>query len=436
MKVLALSLASVLLAQAALAAPQTSGTDADFLASLLVGGDPAVTVQDPAAPAPDCSDIGKLSDAQFLDSLQGGCGGDTPPAETVVQRCERDQFLCTPYFQCDEADIVSDRLGQFNVRINAQQFEAEHDILGHSECQRFADVCCTNPHSGETQQPPEQYVPTCGRRNAEGLKSRITGFKENESQFGEVPWMTAVLRVDDVGGEERNFFVCGGSLIDERAVLTAAHCVEKLSNSSRLRVRLGEWDTQNENEEFPHVDVDVERYIIHENFNSRRLNDDVAILLLKEPVQLKSHIDTLCLPNPSRAYDPASIRCLATGWGKDAFQGGKFQSVLKQVPLPLVGRADCQASLRTTHLRKYFRLDESFLCAGGEVGEDTCTGDGGSPLACEDPHNPGRYVQLGVVSWGIGCGMAGIPGVYADVAQQVAWIQGQLSSLPPLPAGV
>jgi len=264
------------------------------------------------------------------------------------------------------------------------------------------------------------------------VNARITGFKDNEAQFGETPWMAAVLRVETVVGEERNFFVCGGSLIDERAVLTAAHCVDDLQPGARLRVRLGEWDTQQETEFLPHIDVDVDRFVTHEDFNGRRLNDDVAILLLKEPVPLQEHIDTLCLPEPGETFD-APIECIATGWGKDAFDGGKFQTVLKLVPLPLVPHADCQAKLRTTRLRKYFALDRSFTCAGGVGTKDTCTGDGGSPLACQDPRNPDRYVQLGVVSWGIGCGLEGVPGVYADVNQQVDWIHRQLATLPPLP---
>ena len=443
-QVLELSIASLVLAHAALAAPQTTDEDQQFLDALLgeesagvldPGPDPATGagVTDPAT-GPDCSNIDSLSNEDFIKSLTGGCGGEPPPPPTDVMRCERQQFICTPYYRCNESDIVSDRLGLFNVRINKKQFEAEHEILAHSECRRFGDVCCTDPHQGDSPPQPEPYEPACGRRNPDGLRARITGFKEHESQFGEIPWQVAVLRVEDVGGEDRNFFVCGGSLVDERAVLTAAHCVEKLTPDARLRVRLGEWDTQNENELLPHVDVDVERFVTHVNFSSRRLNDDVALLLLSEPAPLQPHVDTLCLPDPQLAYHPADIRCVVTGWGKDAFQGGKFQTVLKQVPLPLVGHKECQNALRTTQLQKYFRLDPSFRCAGGVSGEDACTGDGGTPLACEDPHNPGRYVQLGVVSWGIGCGLPGIPGVYADVLQQVAWIREQLSSLPPLPA--
>lgn len=68
------------------------------------------------------------------------------------------------------------------------------------------------------------------------------------------------------------------------------------------------------------------------------------------------------------------------------------------------------------------------MCAGGEPGKDTCRGDGGSPLVCPSPQNPKRYYQAGIVSWGIGCGETGIPGVYADVAKFRNWIDLQMNT--------
>ncbi|XP_037083400.1 phenoloxidase-activating factor 2-like [Pollicipes pollicipes] len=387
--------------------------DAQFIADLLG----SVT-------EPPCANVAGLDDTDFLSTLTGDCTGSTPPPDVV--RCERGQHVCAPYFRCDEADIVSDGFGGFDVRIGKQQFERDFDFITHSECPRFGDVCCTQPKRPEDLKDPEPYVPQCGRRNQLGINARIVGFKDNETQFGEIPWMVAVLHVEEVGGEERNFFECGGSLIHPQVVMTAAHCVHERDALHRLRVRLGEWDTQQESERFRHVDVNVARVAVHEDFRPLRLSDNVALLFLEEPVELQEHIDTLCLPDPDVVYDQAE--CIATGWGKDAFVAGQFQTVLKQIELPLVPHAACQAALRKTRLTNYFVLDRSFRCAGGVGGQDTCTGDGGSPLACRDPRDPDRYIQLGVVSWGIGCGTEGVPGVYADVAQQVRWIREQAAA--------
>lgn len=68
----------------------------------------------------------------------------------------------------------------------------------------------------------------------------------------------------------------------------------------------------------------------------------------------------------------------------------------------------------------------SFICAGGEKNRDTCKGDGGSPLVCPIPGYPERYFQIGIVSWGIGCGVNGVPGVYVNVPLYVLWIDKQL----------
>ncbi len=92
--------------------------------------------------------------------------------------------------------------------------------------------------------------------------------------------------------------------------------------------------------------------------------------------------------------------------------------ILKQVDLDLVDHGACQSRLRQTKLGRFFRLGNSFVCAGGGEGVDTCKGDGGGPLVCpvRDPAT-GRvasYVQVGVVAWGVECGTSA-PGVYAAV---------------------
>lgn len=82
--------------------------------------------------------------------------------------------------------------------------------------------------------------------------------------------------------------------------------------------------------------------------------------------------------------------------------------ILKKLELPIVKRDTCEYALKRTRLGRYFRLHDSFVCAGGEKA-DTCKGDGGSPLVCNVPGTQ-SYVQYGIVAWGIGCGEEGLPG--------------------------
>jgi hypothetical protein len=93
----------------------------------------------------------------------------------------------------------------------------------------------------------------------------------------------------------------------------------------------------------------------------------------------------------------------------------------------LVDHDTCEDKLRQTRLGKKFKLDSSFVCAGGVDGKDTCKGDGGSPLVCPSQSDPNTYIQAGIVAWGIGCGEDGTPGVYADVSQASCWIDQAVS---------
>lgn len=90
------------------------------------------------------------------------------------------------------------------------------------------DVCCKPPDRIEkvTPPPPIEKKGSCGQRHPEGVGFRITGDVNDEAQFGEFPWMVAVIKEENIGDQKLNVYQCGGSLIHKQAVLTAAHCVQ------------------------------------------------------------------------------------------------------------------------------------------------------------------------------------------------------------------
>lgn len=323
------------------------------------------------------------------------------------------ECTCVPYYLCQNNTLITDGVGLIDIR------------LKEGQCENYLDVCC----GGEPLQEESKITPApvvrdgCGRHNPEGVGFRITGDSDGEAQFGEFPWMVAVLKEEDLDGTKLNVFQCGGALIHPEVVITAAHCV---SSNVNYKIRAGEWDTQTTNELFPHQDADVREVVVHPKYYSAALYNDIALLFLNSAITLADNVDVICLPRQGDTFDRS--KCFASGWGKDLWgKEGKYQVIMKKVQLPVVPRDQCQDSLRLTRLGPFFNLHKSFMCAGGEPGRDTCKGDGGSPLACPIG-NTRKYAHAGIVAWGIGCGEQGTPGVYADVASFRNWIDTQLQT--------
>lgn len=276
------------------------------------------------------------------------------------------------------------------------------------------------PDTANSIGPSEDVLKGCGLEQPLGLSFRITG-NGVKAQFGEAPWTVVLL----LQANDKSMYKCGGSLISYQVVLTAAHCVAGMLDEE-WTIRVGEWNTRSQDEPLPHQDHRVKEILIHPQFQTGSLKNDIALLFLEETITLAKNINFICLP--PMGYRADDTLCVASGWGKDAFKKGKHSSILKKVELPIVSRSSCLEALRSTRLGKFYHLDKSFICAGGEANKDTCKGDGGSPLVCPLPGHPGKWVQVGIVSWGIGCGESNTPGVYANVALYRDWVDKQLEA--------
>uniref|UniRef100_A0A6P4FLA5 Phenoloxidase-activating factor 2 n=1 Tax=Drosophila rhopaloa TaxID=1041015 RepID=A0A6P4FLA5_DRORH len=321
-----------------------------------------------------------------------------------------DQKECVPRWLCANGTINTSGEGTIDIRIDSG-----------SECQNYLNLCCDIPNKRPDPIFPISEIPEgCGYKNSNGVGFKITGAENQETEFGEFPWMLAILREDG----QRSFYECGGALIAPNVVLTAAHCVRNKQPSS-IVVRAGEWDTQTTNEIIPHEDRYVKDIVYHEQFNKGALYNDVAVMLLESPFTSQMNIQPVCLPNLGDNFD--FERCYATGWGKNKFgKDGEYQVILKKVDMPVVPEQQCQTNLRETRLGRHFNLHDSFICAGGEKDKDTCKGDGGSPLVCPIKGQKDRFKSAGIVAWGVGCGEENIPGVYASVAKLRPWIDAKL----------
>ncbi|KAG8175433.1 hypothetical protein JTE90_019131 [Oedothorax gibbosus] len=271
--------------------------------------------------------------------------------------------------------------------------------------------------------PPESVIEgrKCGVRSAYGMQVRLQQlrYSPDDAEFGEYPWQVAILKRN--AGAKKSY-LCAGVLISSQWVASVAHCFNKVQGSQVLDlvVRLGDWDVQRTDEMYPYIERDVVGGVArHPEFDPETLQNDVALMRLRGPVDPSTpHVTPACLPATGQVYNDQ--KCWVSGWGKDSYgPDGTYQNVLKEVDVPVVSRALCNTYLRSTNLGPDFVLHNGFLCAGGEVGKDACTGDGGSPLVCQSGD---QWYVVGLVSWGLGCGKPGVPGVYVNVLYYADWI--------------
>jgi len=258
-------------------------------------------------------------------------------------------------------------------------------------------------------------IGTCGKRPliTADEEDKIVG--GTEAKPGDWAWSCSMLY------NARH--ICGGSLINEQWVITAAHCVSSLTASLYVW-ECGLHDRNNKESWVVRLPSSVVHR--HESYNSRLIQNDIALFKLATPfTSYNNYVLPACYPATTDTHE--NQQSWAMGWGT-LFSGGSVSAKHMQVQMPILTDAACKVKFGGTNNM----LDtKTQVCAGVTGGnKDTCQGDSGGPLVVK--HADGYWYLIGLTSWGYGCGDGG---VYTRTSAYRSWVEGKIGKALQGPIG-
>jgi len=253
---------------------------------------------------------------------------------------------------------------------------------------------------------------TCGLRPL--IKGRDAGTGRvvggTVATIGDWPWAISML----FNGRH----VCGGSLINDQWIITAAHCIGTNTNAASYRILFGLHDRLNQENWV--ISRNVQRIVMHPSYVSQNFVNDIALM------QLSSKIDNytqycmpVCFPKVGQTF--ANQIGYTVGWGAQAY-GGAITRLLMEVATTIVTDSACQSRYSAGVINP-----NTQICSGGS-NKGACQGDSGGPFTVVDSTNGGRHTLAGIVSWGINCGNGG---VYTRSSAYRSWVESIIGSTLP-----
>ncbi|BFF99406.1 brachyurin-like [Drosophila madeirensis] len=249
-------------------------------------------------------------------------------------------------------------------------------------------------------------VPMIGRHSVP--KERITGGTlASRNQF---PYQVGLLLYVEGGAAW-----CGGTLISDRWIVTAAHCTDSLTIG--VDVYLGAHDHTNAKEKGQQIIFVQTRYVIvHEDWNPATLSNDISLIKLPVPIELNEHIQPANLPVKSSdlSYENYSGQsAIASGWGLTSDSATAVTDILQFIEVPIMSNSGCK-------LWYFGMISDNHICIKTTGGTSICSGDSGGPLVLAD----GRNTLIGATSFGLSVGCeVGWPGVFTRITSFLDWIE-------------
>ncbi|XP_012868305.1 PREDICTED: chymotrypsinogen B2-like isoform X3 [Dipodomys ordii] len=229
--------------------------------------------------------------------------------------------------------------------------------------------------------------------------SRVVGGED--AVPGSWPWMVYIQYKDGI-------YFCGGALISEEWVVTAAHCMVTTDD----KVVAGAFNLDPDEEGVQVLDIAEvfpnENYFISGTY-------DIALLKLATPARFTDTVSAVCLACNEADFPPGTP-CVITGWGQTQYDDHQRAPTLQQAVLPLVSTPDCQEIWGD-------QVTDDMICAGSD-GTSPCMGDSGGPLVCE---KGGVWSQVGIVSWGSRECDASMPAVFTHITALLPWVKQTLA---------
>merc|ERR550539_2116256 len=261
---------------------------------------------------------------------------------------------------------------------------------------------------GSSTYPPRtSRATTCGNFPSFMTGDRIVGGVAASSP---IPWQVSVRQCQSGGCH-----FCGGTILDEKTVMCAAHCFTKGQSMSGYYVTAG---VTNRNDGSGQT-IEIANGVWNSAMPYSGNNNDFIILKLSSALSFNENVGAACLPEPGFAPDSTGETCVVSGWGTLNSGANSLPTNLQWVAVPTVTNAQCAQAYPNT-------ITSSMICAGlPEGGKDSCQGDSGGPFVCE---KDSKAVLTGVVSFGIGCALAEYPGVYARVTAVLDWVKANMES--------